>query len=61
LLLLTIDSKTIKKDHRKIKIWEEIRLLKKKYFERRRLEMARLSVMSLEDWRKTTIDEIRER
>ena len=58
---MTIDSKTIKKDRRKIKIWEEIRLLKKKFFERRRLEMARLSVMSLEDWSKADVKEIRER
>jgi len=31
-----IDNKTIKKDCRKIKIWEEIRFVEEEIFERRR-------------------------
>ena len=44
---MTIDSKIINKDRRKIRFEEE--------------DMARLSVMSLEDWSKADVEEIRER
>ena len=47
LLLFTIDSKIIKKDRRKIRFAEE--------------DMAKLIVMSLEDWSKADVDEIRGR
>ena len=53
MLLLTIDSKIIKKDRRKIRFVEE-EILKED-------DMARLSVMSLEDWSKADVKEIRER
>ena len=43
---MTIDSKIINKDRRKIRFEED---------------MARLSVMSLEDWSKADVEEIRER
>ena len=50
MLLFTVDSKIIKKDCRKIRFEEEIRL-----------EEMVGKMFSLEDWGKTTIDEIRER
>ena len=37
------------------------KIVEEEIFERRRLEMARLSVMSLEDWSKADVKEIRER
>jgi len=49
-----VDSKIIKKDCRKIRFEEEIKLDK-------RLDMAKLMVMNLEDWSKVDVDEIRER
>jgi len=49
-----VDSKIIKKDCRKIRFEEEIKLDK-------RLDMAKLMVMNLEDWSRVDVDEIRER
>ena len=46
MLLLTVDSKIIKKNHRKIRFEEE---------------MKKMTVIKLEDWAKVDVDEIRKR